>query len=155
MTFICLQNNKQRSVCPNVMHHFCTLATHLIPFFLSLIKSEIPNYPGSSQHRGAQYCPEWQESFVCVQETERASGAAGTMERAEARPITGDEFCALGNLLKTQNCQSAAHISMRLMTHGFSFKMPPSNTHSELVPTAGEVGLIFRNVNNNNEWYWG
>lgn len=40
----------------------------------SLIKSEIPNYSGSSQHRGAQYCPEWQESFVCAQETERASG---------------------------------------------------------------------------------
>lgn len=43
----------------------------------------------------------------------------GQWKRAEPRPITGDEFCVLGNLLKTQNFQSAAHTSTIVMTRGF------------------------------------
>lgn len=71
-----------------------------------------------SKHPGAQYCPEWQESFVCEQETEPTKGADGTMGRAELRPIAEDEFCVLGNLLKVQNCL----LSVILMTQGFEFK---------------------------------
>lgn len=61
-------------------------------------------FPRLSKHPRAQYCPEWQESFVCEQETEPTKGADGTMGHAEPRPIAEDEFCVFGNLLKVQNC---------------------------------------------------
>lgn len=61
-------------------------------------------FPRLLKHPGAQYCPEWQESFVCEQETEPTKGAGATMGCAEPRPIAEDQFCVLGNLLKVQNC---------------------------------------------------
>lgn len=48
------------------------LVTNLCLF--SLRKSQRFQYFGWLKHRGAQYCPEWQESFVCAKETKRTNG---------------------------------------------------------------------------------
>lgn len=130
MEFIISQNNKQLSVCSknHVTHHLRMLATHLILFLFLADKVRDSKLSGVVSARRCAILPRVAGKFCLCAGNGASKRAAGTMERAEARPITGDEFCALGNLLKTQNCQSAAHISMRLMTHGFSF------THtSELV----------------------
>lgn len=86
----------------SLTHDVLILTTYL--YFFSLRKSQRFQYFGLSKHRGAQYCAGQAGKFCLCIGNQANKRAEGTMEHAEPRPITEDEFCVLGNLLKIQNC---------------------------------------------------
>lgn len=125
-------------------HSLFRLQIHTLIFYFPL-RNRDSNISCCQSTEEPNIAPGWQESFVFCAGNRANKRADGTMEHAEPQPITEDEFCFLGNLLKTQNCQSAAHISAILMTQRFSFKMLHSEpaacsglTHS----TAGKTQII-------------
>lgn len=72
--------------------------------FLPSEKVRDSNISGLSKHRGARYCAGQAGKFCLCVGNQANKRADGTMEHAEPQPITEDEFCVLGNLLKIQNC---------------------------------------------------
>lgn len=97
------------------------MITYLYLFFPLQKKSEHPIFRVVKAQR-RPISPRMAGKFCLRVGNQANKRADGTMDRAEPQPITEDEFCVLGNLLKIQNCYSAAHISVILMTLGFSFK---------------------------------
>lgn len=71
--------------------------------FILQKNSEIPIFRVVKAHR-SPILPRVAGKFCLCAGNQANKRADGTMERVEPRPITEDEFCVLGNLLKIQNC---------------------------------------------------